>query len=257
MPFQNPANNRWIAARIEPVRIAALTDIHAVSSTLEQALSAARREGFDVLLLMGDLLTYGVAPLETIALVQDAVARDGAILITGNHDQMYQQASDVGRRYLTRLPDWIQETVAWTNEQLPAGVMDAFDWQQHWSAGPLFVAHANPYAFGDWRYINSAEEAGAAAVALAERGFRYGLFGHTHRARRFDCAAGTIFTLGSLGQPRDGREGHMQWAMIEIQGDEVMVSPRLLPFDRHAHCQAIRATSLSVSAQDRLCGFFT
>ena len=60
------------------MRIAALTDIHAVSSTLEQALSAARREGFDVLLLMGDLLTYGVAPLETVALVQDAVARDGA-----------------------------------------------------------------------------------------------------------------------------------------------------------------------------------
>lgn len=238
------------------MRIAALTDIHAVSSTLEQALSAARREGFDVLLLMGDLLTYGVAPLETIALVQDAVARDGAILITGNHDQMYQQSTDVSSLYLTRLPDWIQETVTWTNEQLPAGVMDSFEWRQDWSAGPLFVAHANPYTFGDWRYINSDEDAEAAAVALAERGFRYGLFGHTHRARRFDCTAGTIFTLGSLGQPRDDGEGQMQWAMVEIQGDEVRVGPRPLPFDREAHRQAIRATSLSAPTQDRLCGFF-
>lgn len=238
------------------MRIAALTDIHAVSTTLEQALRDARREGFDILLLMGDLLTYGVAPLETITLVQDAVERDCAILIAGNHDQMYQQATDVGQRYLSTLPDWLQETVAWTSEQLPAGVMDAFDWQQSWSAGPLFVAHANPYAFGDWRYINSIEEAEAAAIALADRGFRYGLFGHTHRARRFDCAQGTIFTLGSLGQPRDYGERRMQWAMVEIEGDAVTVTPRPLPFDRDAHRQAIRATSLSAATQDRLCGFF-
>lgn len=238
------------------MRIAALTDIHAVSTTLDRALSAARQEGFDILLLMGDLLTYGVAPQETIALVQDAIARDGAILIAGNHDQMYQHATDAGSRYLSKLPAWIQESVAWTTERLPMGVMDAFDWQPHWSLGPLFVAHANPYAFGDWRYINSAEEAEAAAIALADRGFRYGLFGHTHRARRFDCAKGTIFTLGSLGQPRDDGERHMQWAMVEIEDDEVTVSPRPLPFDREAHRQAIRATSLSVATQDRLCGFF-
>ncbi|MET0363870.1 MAG: metallophosphoesterase [Sphingobium sp.] len=238
------------------MKIAALTDIHAVSTTLEQALGDARREGFDVLLLMGDLLTYGVAPRETIALVEEAVARDGAILIAGNHDEMYRSGGNGGRAYRERLPDWLRETAEWTAAQLPDGAMDVFDWQTHWSSGPLFVAHANPYAFGDWRYINSAEDAEAAAMALAARGFAYGAFGHSHRARRFDCAAGTIFTLGSLGQPRDDRDRHMQWTMIEIIGTEVRVSPRPLPFDHDAHKRAIRASSLSLPTQDRLCGFF-
>ncbi|HEX7873801.1 MAG TPA: metallophosphoesterase [Sphingobium sp.] len=236
------------------MKIAALTDIHAVSTTLEQALGDARREGFDVLLLMGDLLTYGVAPRETLALVEEAVARDGAILLAGNHDEMYRGSG--AREYLQRLPGWLRETAEWTAAQLPDGAMDGFDWQTHWSAGPLFMAHANPYAFGDWRYINSAEDAEEAAVALAARGFAYGAFGHSHRPRRFDCAAGTIFTLGSLGQPRDDGNRHMQWTMIEIAKTQVRVSPRLLPFDSDAHKRAIRASSLSRPTQDRLCGFF-
>ena len=74
------------------MKIAVLSDIHSVSSALDAALDDARAEGFDVLLILGDLLTYGVNPAETLELVHEAVARDGAILISGNHDQMYLDA---------------------------------------------------------------------------------------------------------------------------------------------------------------------
>ena len=57
------------------MRIAVLTDIHASSDPLQLALTAARREGFDRMLILGDLLTYGVQPLETLELVQGATAR--------------------------------------------------------------------------------------------------------------------------------------------------------------------------------------
>ncbi len=235
------------------MRIAAFTDIHAMSSTLDSALSAARREGFDMLLILGDLLTYGVTPRETLDIVQDAITRHHAVLLTGNHDAMYLDQAD---GYAASLPEWLRETVAWTAGQIPAKAMTLFDWHENWSIGPLFAAHANPYGSHDWRSIHDVETAEAAATTLAARGYRYGLFGHTHRARRFNCDAASIFTLGSLGQPRDNCDRRLQWAMVEVHDDRVTVSSRALPFDRAGHVAAIRSTALSQATQDRLCGFF-
>ncbi|PJG48150.1 metallophosphoesterase [Sphingobium sp. LB126] len=237
------------------MRIAALTDIHAASHPLQLALTAARREGFDAMLIMGDLLTYGVQPLETLELVHGAVARDHAILISGNHDLLYR-SSPTGEAYRADLADWLRESVDWTAAHIPAGSMNGFDWRESWSTGPLFAAHANPFAYGDWRYIRSAQDAEEAAEMVAVRGFLYGLFGHVHRQRRYDCTAATIFTLGSLGQPRDERDRTPKWAMIEIRGDCVTVESRDIDFDPEDQMHAIRATTLSAATQERLCRFF-
>ena len=94
----------------------------------------------------------------------------------------------------SNLPDWLRESVDWTAAHIPTGCMAAFDWRESWSLGPLFAAHANPFDYGDWRYIRSAQDAEEAAVSVAARGFLYGLFGHVHRHRRYDCDAATIFT---------------------------------------------------------------
>jgi predicted phosphodiesterase len=232
------------------------SDIHSVSSTLDTALGDARAEGFDVLLILGDLLTYGVRPTETLELVHQAVARDGAILVAGNHDQMYLDTAEAGREYQSRLPDWLRETVEWTAARIPPGALTAFDWHEQWSSGPMLAAHANPHAFGDWSYIADAACADVAADALVRCGYRYGVFGHTHRARRFECNGAEVFTIGSLGQPRDDADPRMQWAMIELQDDSIEVQPRFVAFDRARHQAAIRATTLSGSTQDRLCEFF-
>lgn len=238
------------------MRIAALTDIHASSDPLQLALTAARREGFDLMLILGDLLTYGVQPLETLELVQGAAARDGAILISGNHDLLYQ-GTPAAEAYRDGLPDWLRESVDWTAAHIPPDCMSAFDWRESWSQGPLFAAHANPFDFGDWRYIRSAQEAEEAAAMVAARGFIYGLFGHVHRHRRFDCVAGTIFTLASLGQPRDDQDRTPKWAMIEIRGDLVTIETRDIDFDPEDQMHAIRATTLSAATQERLCRYFS
>ncbi|AMK25091.1 metallophosphoesterase [Sphingobium sp. TB-6] len=237
------------------MRIAALTDIHAASDSLQLALTAARREGFDRMLILGDLLTYGVQPLETLELVQGAAARDGAVLVRGNHDLLYQE-SPAAEAVRADLPDWLRESIDWTDAHIPPGCMKAFDWRDSWSQGPLFAAHANPFDFGDWRYIRSAQEAEEAAAMVAVRGFRYGLFGHVHRHRRYDCDAATIFTLASLGQPRDDRDRTPKWAMIEIRGDFVTIESRDIDFDPEDQMHAIRATTLSAPTQERLCRFF-
>ena len=239
----------------ETMRIAVLTDIHALSATLASALSAARVEGFDAMLILGDLLTYGVHPAETLDLVQDAVDRDGAILLSGNHDLLYTADADAVA-YATSLPDWLRESIDWTAQRVPAGMMDRFAWQRSWAQGPLFAAHANPYPFGDWRYIRSAADAQAASPALAERGYRFGLFGHSHRMRRYDCDTETIFTLASLGQPRDDRDRTPQWAMLTLDQQHVSVESRPVSFNTEDHMKAIHATSMTASTRERLCRFF-
>lgn len=227
-----------------------------MQACLAQALSDARREGFDVLLILGDLLTYGVSPLATLELVNEAIVRDRVVLIMGNHDQFYLGQGGAAHDYIAGLPDWLRESVEWTAAQLPPGAMDNFDWQNEWSTGPLLAAHANPYDFGDWTYLVDADQAEAAALILAERGYRYGIFGHTHRARAFEHGGVSIFTIGSLGQPRDDGERRPQWAMITLDKDGIVVRPRIITFDRPGHLAAIRATTLSPLTQDRLCGFF-
>ncbi len=238
------------------MRIAVLSDMHAVAGTYRAALRAAEAEGFDALVILGDLLTYGVDPREVIELTDEALARHRGVLVLGNHDQMYLDRRQGRTAYLDALPDWIRETVDWTCEETDdARALEEFAWTQEWVNGRALIAHANPYAPGDWRYLAACEDAKAAGAAIADRGLRWGIFGHTHRFRRFDEGDLSVFTLGSLGQPRDPL-GTPEWAMVELSGDRIEVSRRRIPMDREAHRSAIQATSMSQATKDRLCAFF-
>lgn len=239
------------------MRIAVLSDVHAVAAAYGAALAAARNEGFDVLVILGDLLTYGVEPLRTLDLTGQALSNDKAVLILGNHDQLYLDRGKDDAAYAGTLPDWIRESVDWTCDQIDGtAALERFDWNEEWTAGPLLIAHANPFGYGDWRYLAKPEQMQAACVAIAGRGFGWGLFGHTHRFRRFAQDDASLVTVGSLGQPRDRDDNCSQWAMVELSEDRFEVGRRRVALDRDAHLRAIRATALSQPTKDRLCGFF-
>jgi predicted phosphodiesterase len=241
-------------------RIAVLSDIHGHAGAYAAALNAARVEGFDTLLILGDLLTYGVEPEKVIALTVEAVERDDAQLILGNHDQIYLDLDHGGSPYVDALPDWIRESVDWTRAVM--GTIDlstAFDWRPNWVSGKLYAAHANPYAYGDWTYLATEASMQAAADSLKAQGYAYGLFGHTHRYRVFDSAENgpQIITVGSLGQPRDRHDPDSQWAMVEIDGQNLAVQRRRVDVRWDDHVAAIQAAALSDATKTKLCGFFT
>lgn len=239
------------------MRIAILSDVHAVAETYHAALLAARAEGFDHLVVLGDLLTYGVEPSRTIDLTLQAVSRDRAILILGNHDQIYLDRGTGDNSYVDALPDWIRECIDWTCEQTnEAFALNEFEWNKEWVVGPLLIAHANPYAYGDWRYLATPDQMASACAVLADRHLRWGLFGHTHRFRRFEQDDISVVTVGSLGQPRDRDDGSAQWAMVHLSPDRIEIDQRRIPINRDAHRQAILATTLSQPTKQRLCGFF-
>lgn len=247
---------------------AVLSDIHGNALALEAALTRIRNASIDRVVILGDLFTYGCNPLEVIDLLESA-DRD-LMMISGNHDEMYPSGGDA---YLAGLPDFIRESVRWTRGVLQ-GRRIALDLAPELEAGPILFAHANPFGFGDWTYMNGGPAIAEAAGTLQARGKRAGVFGHTHRARisivtadgvveEHDPAATSIafdapfraavINAGSVGQPR-GTGASMLIARASEQGLECRVEE--LEYDVDAHVRAILTSEMSALTRKRLADFF-
>lgn len=264
----------------DPIRIAVVSDIHANARAFEAALAALRRKGFDHLVILGDLLTYGVEPFEVLEIAARE-ASGGALFIKGNHDQLYFDLACGREDYLVRLPDWLRETVRWTEARIGQAGLDArFEWRNEWVLGPLFFAHANPFAYADWTYLNQDADFLRAGAALRERGARLGAFGHTHRPKVvllpdspashsvIDLAADgaqacaiprdvvAIFDVGSAGQPRN-REKRASAGLVTLAGKDINCEVLHLEYDVAAHRRAVGGSSMSQATKDKLLGYFS
>ena len=234
------------------LKIAFISDVHAAAEPYEAALSAARAEGFDRLVILGDLLTYGPDPERSLELTRSAVRDHDAILILGNHDAMYRSAEGYG----SQLPDWIQESVNWTRARIGDDRLDDLPWQDRWTLDDLLVSHANPYPPGDWSYLRTREDFAKAAQALVDQGFRFGVFGHVHRFVEYHNGEVSLFTIGSVGQPRDRQDSRPQWAMATLEQHSFRLSPRPLAYDWDEHCRRIQAADMSEATIEQLCRFY-
>ena len=239
------------------MRIAVISDIHAAHAPFEEALKAARATGFDQLILLGDMFTYGVNPVECADLAFNAIANDNALLIGGNHDQLYIDLEQQQRAYYDALPDWIRESVEWTWDAIGNRWPATLPCINEWSVGGLFMAHANPFGYGDWTYLSNAANLDKAADVCAKAGYQYGVFGHLHRTMNHTTAASHIHVIGSIGQPRSRDDPNPHWAMLELTDTELLVTRHDVTFDAEAHCANIQTLSaISDATKNKLCGFF-
>lgn len=261
------------------MRIAVISDLHSNALALEAALAAAETRGYDTLVILGDLLTYGCDPHTILDRVGGALEKGNARLLCGNHDQLYFDLAAGDHAYFDRLPPWLRETAEWTHKQLDGiDLASTLPWERSFSLAGIFFAHANPFAYGDWTYLNGDAEIDAAMAALRKRGERIGVFGHTHRGKVMDYAgdAGTRHELGnqpslscrvgpdrgavadpgSVGQPRG--TGHFS-SMLFIDSDaaDVRFHIQRLDYDVAAHLARIRASGLSSFTQEKLMSYFT
>jgi predicted phosphodiesterase len=226
------------------VRIGVLSDIHANAGALAAALAACERERAEELVVMGDLLTYGCDVSETIELLLGLVsARPGTTFLVGNHDQLYFELQSGEPGYFDKLQPWIKESAQWTREALGARhLRDLFAWREERVVGDVLFAHANPFGGRDWTYLAKPPALAQAAAALAGRGLRAGVFGHTHRAMA-ECVDGVwIFNPGSVGQPRDDR-GRSSAAVLDTE--RLAFTPLELDYDERAHCERVRQSTLT------------
>ena len=260
-------------------RFAILSDIHANAPAFQSALKTVRTLHIDTLVILGDLLTYGCTPVDTLALLESALDDWHTVLITGNHDRMYFDLAKNDFSYLTRLPDWIQESARWTTEQVTISELRArYPWRSDAQFGAVYVSHANPFGTDDWRYLNSERDLQAAAHALPARGASIGVFGHTHRPkacllrigehvnmaeikqRRFsanpssdDCVV--VINPGSIGQSRS-RNKRATFLTITADQGTYDFAIHDVGYDRQAHIRSIEDSRLSPATKRKLISFY-
>jgi len=87
------------------MRYGILGDIHSNLSALEVALENFERQEVEQVISVGDVVGYGAAPRECIALLREV----GALVVKGNHD-----AACVGELDERMFNDYAREAIRWT-----------------------------------------------------------------------------------------------------------------------------------------------
>jgi diadenosine tetraphosphatase ApaH/serine/threonine PP2A family protein phosphatase len=245
------------------MKLALLSDLHANRQALETCLADARARGATQFAFLGDLVGYGAEPSAVLDRVMD-MAEQGAWVLRGNHDDAAVAPLQGSSR-----PD--QAGAAWTCAQLSAA-------QRQFLAGlPLVVrtdfillVHASAREPQRWDYVEDAIGARGSLDAAGAEGATHVFGGHVHEQRLFFQGAGRgvmafeptagvpipvprhrrwLATVGSVGQPRDGRRDAM-YALFDSTSMR-MVFVRV-PYDHEAAARAIRQAGLPEFYAQRL-----
>jgi diadenosine tetraphosphatase ApaH/serine/threonine PP2A family protein phosphatase len=236
-----------------------ISDIHANLEALDAVLSAAG--AFDHALVLGDLVGYGADPGAVLDTVMEMAAQ-GAWVIRGNHD-------DAALTPLANSDRADHAGASWTAQQLTGP-------QREFLAGlPLthshdfmLLVHASANKPERWTYIEDAQRAADSLHAAGDATHVFG--GHVHEQRLFfqglvgktmpfEPTPGVpvpvprhrrwLATVGSVGQPRDGRSEAM-YALFDTEA--LALTFMRVPYDHTAAARAIRAAGLPESDAARL-----
>jgi len=234
------------------MRIGLLTDIHANREALDAVLAAARRDGVDRLVLLGDLVGYGPDPEYVVDTTARLVA-DGAIALKGNHDEAVSLKKLAMSENARVAMEWTQPRLDEAQKAFLAALP-----MTHEEDDRLFV-HASASRPQDWLYVNSVA---AAAASLAATAARYTFCGHTHLPAHFHSLGGrppqvfvpiantalplsplrrSVTVVGAVGQPRDGIAAAC-YGLLDLR--ERTVTMRRIPYAAEETLRKIKESGL-------------
>jgi predicted phosphodiesterase len=241
------------------VKYGILGDIHGNLSALETVLAAMATERVDQVISVGDIVGYGAAPSECIALVREA----GAVVVMGNHD-----AACIDRLDMVYFNPYARDAVLWTQTALSAddrrwlGALPLARHLEHCS-----VAHGTLYRPELFDYIQSPQDADPSLDVMP---LRVCFVGHTHvpvtlMRLKDDPRQRTAYTtdpdiivadasralvnVGSVGQPRD-EDPRTAYAIYDSDLERVWI--RRLEYDIELEAHRIRSAGLPPMLADRL-----
>jgi diadenosine tetraphosphatase ApaH/serine/threonine PP2A family protein phosphatase len=241
-----------------------MSDIHGNIQALDACLEHAHQQRAERYAFLGDLVGYGADPCAVVERLM-ALKEDSAIVLKGNHDEMAVnppvEVKNIG-----------SSTATWTHNQLDAS-------QRAWlDALPLtaqldkiLLVHASADGPELWRYVYD-ERAATASLDAATQSpeVHYVFGGHVHEQSlyyrgstsslmKFTPQPGVavpvpphrqwLSTVGSVGQPRDGKPEAM-YALLDTS--RWQLSFHRVAYDHDAAAVAIRAAGLPDFFADRL-----
>lgn len=242
-----------------------ISDIHSNAAALTAVLNTIKQQRNDQLIILGDILSYGIDTQLTMDMIQKSMD-DGALLLMGNHDQMYLELVNGHCKMFERLRPDLQESIMYNFNKLDTKQFSNWSWQQEIIRDNIFFSHANP--FGDlWSYINDVYDFQEAAKKIKKLGHIAGVFGHTHRDKYFsiknselkvieDLSDDTfILNPGSIGQPRSiPRQATI--LRLSSYNNKLWAEIEPIHYDMQKHIDGLISSSLSETTKTKLISFF-
>jgi predicted phosphodiesterase len=253
------------------MKFVVINDIHANYHALKEVSKILSEFKFDKLIILGDILTYGVLVQETIDILKKFEKEYVCIFIKGNHDQIYFDYKK-GKEYQYKpFPPFINESIQYTAERLDDSFEVMFNWEESFICEGVLFTHANMYEYGDWSYLNTEEDFLKNYEILEKRNLRGAVFGHTHRAkyqiykngspqlklstlpRKIEINSQFLLTNGSLGQPRNSGASFL---ICELIDNTFTFESKVINYDLEAHCRSLSESNLSLETQEKLLSFY-
>lgn len=246
------------------MKLALISDIHANIRALDACLEHAAGCGAQRFAVLGDLVGYCAHPREVVRRVRDLAAA-GATVLQGNHDAMAltppEHANTVGGA-----------GAKWTHARLAADDLDFLAALPMTATdGSTFLVHASADEPTQWHYVDNEQRAASSLnAACHDPAVRHVFGGHvhkqslyflsaTHKLMRFEPTPGVpipvpthrrwIATIGSVGQPRDGKTQSM-YAMFDRTRAELTF--HRVAYDHVAAADDIRRAGLPEFFAQRL-----
>jgi diadenosine tetraphosphatase ApaH/serine/threonine PP2A family protein phosphatase len=235
-----------------------LGDIHANLSALEAVLARFGKEGVERVISVGDVVGYGAAPRECIALLRSL----DAVVVKGNHD-----AACVGEIEVRYFNNYAREAVRWTTTRLVSE-------ENRWLSSLPMVANLDHCSVGHgtyhrpelFDYIQSTTDADPSLDAMP---LPVCFVGHTHvpvtLMRMRDDPLRTAYTVdteidlsethralinvGSVGQPRD-EDPRAAYAIYDSSAERAWI--RRVAYDIDREASRIRTAGLPGVLAERL-----
>lgn len=245
--------------------ITVISDLHSNKRAVKAALDAVKKNRTDRLIILGDILTYGIDVEEVMELVNNCLIND-TILLIGNHDEIYLDLISGETKIYEKLRLDLQESIAYNLKKLDTKQFAGWPWQREITINNVLFSHANPYG-NAWEYVKDIYDYQAAALLIKKMGHLAGVFGHTHRSKYFslndpnlshiDNLTNDTFILnpGSVGQPRSTPR---QATILRLSSHKNRLWAEIEPvqYDMKEHVNDLMESSLSDSTKTILASFF-
>jgi diadenosine tetraphosphatase ApaH/serine/threonine PP2A family protein phosphatase len=245
------------------MKLALLSDLHANRHALQACLADAHARGAQQYAFLGDLVGYGAEPAAVLDIVM-AMARECAWVLRGNHDDAALGAAVGTNRADGAGAEWTRAQLTPAHSgfmaNLPLVIRQDF----------ILLVHASANEPQRWEYVKDNITASMSLNAAGAAGASHVFCGHVHEQRLFFQGAAQrvmafeptpdiavpmprhrrwLATVGSVGQPRDGRPEAM-YAIFDT--GSLQVTFVRVPYDHEAAARAIVAAGLPAFYAERL-----
>ncbi len=151
------------------MRYFVISDIHGNLEAFKAVLKASKKEKFDRVIFLGDVVGYGADPVKVCKLLKEM----DPICVMGNHD-----ASVLNPKLLSWFNPYARFALEWTAEHLTEECKNYMrQFPEKARLDDMLIVHSNPYKPQSWEYILSRLDALFYFQRTSEKVI---LFGHTH-----------------------------------------------------------------------------